>query len=150
LLVSKTDFEYLSIQFTTLDLLILPQGSKKRNLLVLLTSAVNTIQLDLPNLRPQNARKQLWSDQASIQKATLSTEKRLDGKTKAWFWGLDALPFGDMIAVNFNILPTDVPVYLIPSDRRSFVVLSPTNPSHDDLQLSQPIEIDSMSGKIMN
>jgi hypothetical protein len=112
------------------------------------TSNPNVLQLKLPLLQAHDMRPHTWKEQIRIQESILSAQKRLNGKTTAWFWGMDCSPLGDLMALNFNILPTDVPVYFIPSDRRSSLLMAPIK-FHESsaFALPQPIDINKSSGR---
>ena len=60
---------------------------------------------------------------------------------------MDCSPLGDLMVLNFNILPTAVPVYFIPSDRRSSLLMTPVDVQEaDTFILPKKIEICPSSG----
>jgi hypothetical protein len=60
---------------------------------------------------------------------------------------MDCSPLGDLMVLNFNILPTAVPVYFIPSDRRSSLLMTPVDvQGAGAFMLPQKIEICPSSG----
>jgi hypothetical protein len=107
------------------------------------------VQLKLPNLKPRGSGLPPWTQLVFSQANIYSTQKKLNGKAKGWFSGIDTSPLGDMIALLFNILPTDVPMYLIPSERNASLLTTPFEIyANGAFVLPQQIDLDKSTGEI--
>jgi hypothetical protein len=108
------------------------------------------LQLKLPILKPRGSGLPPWAQRVSEEADSFGTQKKLNRKATAWFSGVDTSPLGDTMGVVYNILPTDVPLYMIPSERTASLLTTPFEIyANGAFMLPQVLDLENADGELV-